>query len=84
MRLYEVNPALQNAVLEILSVRKAHVRTGNLDGEESLSSLLDELRWKGWKNFGNLSDFETLMKDNGFTIRVTYVGRGTRRAYVGV
>lgn len=79
-----VNPKLQDDVLEILSKARAHVRTGNLDGEDSVSSLLEKLRDKGWKGFGNLNNFENLLEANGFTLREVHVGCGTRRAYVGI
>lgn len=42
-------------------------------GKESISSVLQEARYAGWKNLGNLSRFESLLTEAGFTLdRRTY------------
>lgn len=73
-----------DAVLKIIAPARAHVRSGNFDGEQSVSHVLDELRFAGWKNLGSQSDFEDTLQTAGFSIRSTNVGNGARRAFVGV
>ena len=54
----------QNSVLSIL------VEQG---GKDSLSHLLQEMRYAGWKKLGSISDFELMLSDTGFTLdRRTY------------
>lgn len=81
----ETASRLTDDVLEILSKnRLGHEKSGTRPGEESLSFLIDSLRWKGWKNLGRPGDFESELVRLGFSIREEYRGRGFRRAYVHV
>lgn len=73
-----------DAVLKIIASARAHIRSGNLDGEESVSHVRDELSYKGWRRLGSPGDFEDTLIAAGFSIRSTNVGNGTRRAFVGV
>ena len=55
--------AFQNAVLNLIG----HTQDG-----ESISFVLQELRYKGWKGFGSISQFETTLTDAGFKLRRVY------------
>jgi len=74
----------QNAILEIISKALAHEKTGNRDGEQSVSYVLSELRYAGWRNLSNTNRLEDLAKAAGFTVREEYRGNGQRRAYIGL
>lgn len=74
-----------NDVLGHLAVCKAHQRTGNRDGEQSLSHLVDVLREKGWKltTSGWGTTAQDLLQEAGFTLRQQRNGNAVR-TYVGV
>jgi hypothetical protein len=77
-------PKFAEAVLSQIAGRRAHKAAGNRDDEESLSFLRTCLEEKGWKNLGHASDFEDALTAAGFALREVFVGRGSRRVYVGV
>ena len=68
-----MNTKLQDAVMDILVKCK---------GKDSISSLREALYCKGWKHLGNnLSDFEKLLEDNGFTLERVYTKRSVNTNY---
>lgn len=74
-----------NDVLNHLAVCKAHQRTGNRDGEQSLSYLVTVLREKGWRltTSGWGTTAQELLEEAGFTLRQQRNGRAVR-TYVGI
>jgi hypothetical protein len=59
----ETNAKLADFVLNHL------VRMG---GQESISCLLSNARYAGWRGFPHLHAFEVWLKDNGFTVTYVY------------
>lgn len=78
-----VRKDVTDIVLNYLAKKRAHQASGNLDGEESVSYLLNELRYRGFRVGGTLQDFEDFMVSLGFTVREHIAGRAVRR-YIGV
>lgn len=83
----EVEARFAEDVLELLAIHgAAHQRTGNRDGEMSLSHLVDCLRARGWKNLrtdgwaGNVRDS---LRAAGFVCREQRNGNALR-VYVGL
>lgn len=75
---------LQDAILNHLAKCRAHKATGNVDGEDSVSSIMDSLRRAGWKGLGRNGDFEHTAKTLGFTLRRTYKGVNVIRTYISL
>lgn len=75
---------LRKDIITYLSGKKAHVRTGNLDGEEAISFLHKELRDRRWRGLGSLGDFEDMLEGMGFYIRKVYRNNVRIRTYVGL
>ena len=82
MNLLERQPerleAFREAVAKIVGPARAHVASGTKAGEESLSHLISELRYAGWKVGGDYVDHVDTLKAAGFAIRVNVAGRSVR------
>ena len=75
---------LREDIVQVLSGKKACVRSGTRDGEETISFLHEELRDRRWRGLGGLADFECTLENMGFRIRKIYKNGSRIRTYVGL
>ena len=64
--------------LELLSKARANRRGRNRDGEMSMSYLMDELRYRGWR-LTNSAEMENVFEALGFTTRRVFDKNGNIR-----
>lgn len=63
----KIKQNLENDILEILSQWDDDERLMNWKTGSSVSTVLELLRDKGWKNLGNIADFEYTLNRLGFS-----------------
>jgi hypothetical protein len=71
---------LYAVIHDILSMKRAHERSGTQDEEESITFLRSQLRDEGWTGLPNRDAFEALCEQLGFSVRTDDRGR----TYIGL